>query len=422
MTLEEKITQIKLWLSKKNKFPFFGYLLFMLIPRAVKGKDIKVKDPKTNKEVEVNIASVPTAGVGQDAQYLYYNPKYFEKLNDKNMRAVLIHEVFHLALGHLWRIGARDPQLWNIAADLAINIEINEYQGMRLPKGCLLDKKYKGWATENIYQDLKKRIDQKQAGKSVRVGLADGQGGQDNKDFKVTDSKEFNGGCRGDHSKWYDKVGKDMSDKQKRRWKRMTQRAAEIHGKKQGTLPGELERLVKEGLPKVDWREVLINYVVRADDDFTYRRPDRRFLNGDLIMPSMEEGEKLEEVVIAIDTSGSIDPNTLNKFAGEVKGLLKSFRYIKAYCCSWDTQVYDWKEIDSYQVKVQYFGGGGTSTCCIFEEIEKRNIEPQVVLIFTDGYAEYPETSPDYDIIFLLTKHDYEKPPFGRHLLYDDKN
>lgn len=371
-------------------------------------------------------------------QEKYYSGKVYNLETAASTYCVPYFTTHNCALGHLWRVGARDPMLFNMAADLAINGEINEYAEMRLPKGCLLDRKYKGWATEQIYNDLLKKMNQavKQGGGKqgkgkggkggrgtgkvmgkIRMGFADGKGGQEDHDIEIVEGGSP-GGCRGDHSQW--RKGKQNKKIQKK-WERAVRQAAEAHAKKQGNLPGELQRLVEEAMPVVDWREVLVNYVVKSHDDFSYRQPDRRFLDSEFIMPSMEEGEKIEEVVVAVDCSGSIDQDLLNKFAGEVKGLLKAFNHVKIYFCSWDMQVYDWSEIDNYQVNIQYFGGGGTSTLCVFDEIEKRNIDPACVIFFTDLYAEFPEKCPSYDVIWLTPKRDHgESPGWGRVILYNE--
>jgi len=401
MTIEERILQAKTSLSKNNRFPFFGYLLFLLIGR----------------ECDENV--IPTAGVGRDAQYLYYNPKFIDTLKPQELQAVMVHEVMHLALQHIWRGDGKDPMLWNFAADICINNDINGYQGMKLPKGTLLDHKYKGWFTEQIYYDLKSKIEKALEGNGkINMGFADGNGGESRKDVTVEET-ESKCGAGQSHKKWKDGKGSKKDKDRQKKWQRAVDQAAEIHAKKQGNLPGELQRIVEEARPKMDWREILISYIVKCHDDYTYSPSDRRFLSSDFIMPSMDEGEKIDEVVISIDTSGSMTNEQLNTFAGEVKGLIGSFKNIKAYVCSIDTKVYDFKEIDDYRVEVKYFGGGGTDYNCIFDEIKKRNINPVVLIIMGDCYASFPATQPEgYDTIFLVTR-DHQVPPFGRMIPYE---
>jgi len=385
MTTEERLIKTKLWINKDKNFPFYGYLLFQL--KFVESK------------------SCPTMGV--DGEYCYYNPAFVSKLDDPTLRAVLIHEVSHLSLGSIWRRGSRNPFIWNLATDFVINLMIHDLKNpnIKLSKGFLLDTKYKNWAAEQVYEDLKKRV------KIININVG-------NKFCKDANGNPI----RGDHDVWGNKkISKAKQKKLQNKWKRATQQAADIHRQKQkGNLPWGIERMVEELQPKVDWKEVLMSYAVSDNSDYSYRRPDKRFLNGDFILPDLVEGEKLEDIVIGVDTSGSISEQELNRFAGEIKGILKSFDKIKAYICSLDTQVYNWQEISDSEIKIRYAGGGGTDYRCLFHEIAKRKIEPKVVLIFGDMYADFPSQKPDYDVIWLAPRRDRGNPPkWGRLLTYE---
>lgn len=382
MTVPERIIKAKIWIARKDNFPFWGYLLFQLKPTAI--KDIPL--------------------TATDGEHLYYNEIELSKCSDSELRGLLIHEVQHVALGHLWRVGARDKLIWNLAGDYIINQDIkkHENQSLSLPKGVCYDQKYEGWFTEAVYKDLLKTV------KKYEISIGPKGKGK----FKV---------C-GSSAKW-SKKDKGELKKMERKWNREIKRAAEIHKKDRGDLPGELQRLVEDSEPKVDWKKVLISYITQSFDDYTYSRPDRRLLSSDFIFPAMEFGEKLEDIVIAIDTSGSISPKLLTDFVGEVKGITKSFSNVKAYCCSWDTQVYNWEEIDRYTPKVKPMGGGGTSTICVFNEIKKRKIQPNCVLFFTDLYAEFPSKKPSFDVIWLAPKSDHGTPPnFGRLIKYEHED
>lgn len=378
MTTEERLIKAKFYLAKAHNMPFFAYLLFML-------KFIEDK-------------KIPTAGT--DSEYLYYNPAWINTLTDEEIRGVLIHEVEHLAMGHLWRRGDRGPWLFNIAADFAINSDIRTYPNIKLPQGTLYDPKYKNWSAEQIYYDLQKNI------KKINIG----------KNFALDKNGKP---VRGTHAKWGKGQSQAKQKKLQQKWQRAVKQATEIQNKHKGNIPAGLRRLMDESESSVDWKEILAAYASSYPDDYSYRRPDKRFLSSEFIMPDLVEGSKLEEIVVAIDCSGSIDNNTLKRFLGEVKGLLKSFTRIKAYICSFDTQIYGWQEIDNYQMKIGVWGGGGTDTRPIFQEIKKRNITPSVLVFFTDGFCEYPSSPPEYDTIFIVPKRDYEKPPFGRLIRYE---
>jgi len=294
--------------------------------------------------------------------------------------------------------------------DIVINNEISKYKNISLPTGVLIDHKYDGWFVEQVYKDLKKNMKMK----TINIGV--GKGG--------FSKNKKNQSCRGSHSKWNKKLkSKSNSAKMQRKWKRAVQQAADIHKQKQkGDLPLGIQRIVEENQPKVHWKEVLLSYISEDNTDYSYRRPDRRFLTGGFIMPDLIDGEKLENIVIAVDCSGSIGEQELKEFSGEVRGILKSVDSVQAWICSFDTQIYSFKEINDYQVKIEYYGGGGTDTRPVFSEIKKRGLTPKVLIIFSDLYADYPPKAPDYDVIWLAPKRDHGDPPkWGRLLTYEGK-
>ena len=115
-----------------------------------------------------------------DGESLGYNPAYLAGLNDLETRGVLAHEVLHVANGHCWRQGDRDPKLWNDACDYAINPIVYD-AGMELPKGVLFDARFRGKSAEEIYGILaqeKRQKDKQQGNGKKEGGKPDGQPGQ----------------------------------------------------------------------------------------------------------------------------------------------------------------------------------------------------------------------------------------------------
>jgi hypothetical protein len=112
--------------------------------------------------LRLNVREDPTAKTfWVDGETLGYNPTYMESLSDLEVRGVVAHEVLHVANGHCWRQGARDPDRWNDACDYAIN-PIVLSSGMVLPKGALVDPRYTGKSAEEIYGLLTQEAKQKQ--------------------------------------------------------------------------------------------------------------------------------------------------------------------------------------------------------------------------------------------------------------------
>ena len=100
----------------------------------------------------------PTAGT--DGRHFYYNTKFIDSLTPREAEFLFGHEVLHNVFEHmLVRIGTRQPTLWNIAADYAVNQILVEGKIGEMPTGSnkgFQDDKYKDWPAEKIYDALKK--------------------------------------------------------------------------------------------------------------------------------------------------------------------------------------------------------------------------------------------------------------------------
>tara|TARA_Y100000748_G_scaffold302140_1_gene303741 strand:- start:515 stop:1339 length:825 start_codon:yes stop_codon:yes gene_type:complete len=152
----------------------------------------------------------------------------------------------------------------------------------------------------------------------------------------------------------------------------------------------DLEDLLK---PQVNWREVLREFITdtcAGNDYSTYNKPNRRYLSLDLIMPS-GISEKVEELVLAIDTSGSIGQHELTTFLSEVKAICDTVKPSKVRVLYWDTQVcrdekYDMNDLDKLVQSTKPKGGGGTEVSCVPQYMAEHGIKPQATIVLTDGY------------------------------------
>lgn len=384
------ITQAKLALN--SRCPFFGTIVFHLPV---------VEDDKT----------VPTAGV--DGEVLYVNTNFWNTLTPKQQVGILAHEVGHLFLDHIARRKNRvdvvvNPDnrqmfsLWNIACDYAVNpLVLNMLKsGMAteyLPKNALIDKKYENMATESIYESLRKDIPK----------------------MKQPDMKKLFSG-HSDKSKW-GKASKETIAKASQKIKGIVKQAFE-RAKAQGNLPAGLERLFENIEPKEDWRAVLMSYVQPFVNDYSLSRPDRRFLEDDFYLPDIKDGEQLDWIAIAIDTSGSIDNEEVNKFIGEIKGIILSYDKVRVKVTFCDSKASDFVELEDFEPKrLKVTGGGGTDFTPVFNIIKKESNQPKALLYFTDLAGTFPDKNGDYDTIWI-TKHvnleEDTKVPFGKILPY----
>ena len=182
-----------------------------------------------------------------------------------------------------------------------------------------------------------------------------------------------------------------------------------------GNLPGDLKRMVDEVMaPDLPWHVLLRDFVEQtAKNDFNWGRANRRFLAMDLHMPSLLS-EELPEIVIAIDTSGSIDRNRLNTFAAEASNVLEQYdttaRVI--YC---DTQVNgeDVFERQNLPLKMNPIGGGGTDFRPVFEYIRTNGYDPACVIFFTDMWGTFPEQECEWPTLWV-TESGSPKAPWGQ--------
>lgn len=318
--------------------------------------DVKIKD------------NIPTAST--NGKNVHYGRKFVESLNDSDLRGVIIHEAKHKMYRHLltWRhLSKINHDKANRACDYVINLEIMEEgeranQFITLPKGCLLDKKYKGMDSGQVFNLLPDEPN-------------DGQGS-----------------CLDEHD-WDD--AEDMTQEEREELAKEIDQAirqgAILAGKVGGSLNRSFDDLMSA---KVNWKDALrefVSDVCKGKDDSTWRKPNRRWLQHDIYMPSTIS-ESVGRVVVAIDTSGSIQGAILNRFLSEVSSIMENVSPEQVDLIYWDShvaghEVYGSGEADKMRTSTQPKGGGGTSPSCITKYMTKHNIQPMCSIVLTDGYV-----------------------------------
>jgi predicted metal-dependent peptidase len=183
-----------------------------------------------------------------------------------------------------------------------------------------------------------------------------------------------------------------------------------------GKLGGALARMIDHLLqPNLPWRMLLARYLSSAArDDFSYMRPSRR--EGDAIFPSLRSAQI--DLVIAIDTSGSIKDNEIEEFTAEIDALKGQVR-ARVTLMACDAQLAEgapwifepWEEI---RLPDSFKGGGGTSFRPVFDWIARHGSRPELLVYFTDAQGEFPVSEPEYPVIWLIKGK--EKPPWGQRL------
>ena len=368
--------------------PFFGALALRLK---------MVEDP-----------SIETASC--DGTSIRYNPKFVSKLSLSKVQGLIAHEVMHPAFLHHTRRGSRDKKKWNIACDYAINTILHN-AGFDLPNGAYLNPAYNGMTAEHIYTLLP---DDPNDGNGNGNGQGQGSGGQDSNDpggdGGVDDSPNSqNGGG-----------SQSQQNHEEAEWKVAVAQAAHV-AKQTGHLPGDIERMMEELFePVLPWRSILRRFMTeKLNDDFSWKRGNRRFIAQGLYLPSRLSDDAMGEIVVVIDTSGSISEKELTEFGSEIKGIVDEVRPSKVrviYCDSRIAHIDEFGPNDDLQFAAH--GGGGTDFRPPFKWLEENQIVPRALVYLTDGYGPFPEQEPDFPTLFAINNHDVI-PPWGEHLILE---
>ena len=344
-------------------------------------------------EVKDDIPTACTDGINK-----YYGREFIGKLNDMELRALVLHENLHVALNHVSRfkrLFQENPMLMNACADYVVNdviVHLKDENLCKLPEGGLYEDKYHNWSVKEVYDDLKEQL-------SNPVDNDDADTGDAPSDGNLDDQPGRGSKLSPDSLKTLDEHNFGDSDKSPKELKEMKQKVEDalkegsiLAGKFGANVPRAIEELFE---PKIDWREVLREFIqqsIKGNDEYTWRKFNKRMMANDIYLPSMEN-ETIGELVIAIDTSASIGQKELTEFATEVVSICDTVTPDRIRLLWWDYEVAKEQVFnqDSYQnIKdlLKPDGGGGTRVSCVSEYMVKHKIEPQACIVFTDGYVE----------------------------------
>lgn len=348
--------------------------------------------------------SIETACV--DGATIHYNPKFVESLPQEKVQGMLAHEVMHPAFLHHTRRGNRDVAKWNKACDYSIN-SILIGAGFTLPEGGCVDPKYNGMTAEHIYTLLP---DEPQDGGSGGASGPNGLGVDPGGDGGVMDSPQSqNGGG-----------SQSQQNHEEAEWKVAVAQAAHV-AKQAGKLPGDLARMMEDLFePTLPWRSILRRFMTeKCNDDFSWKRGNRRFLAQNLYLPSRVSDDAMGEIVVVIDTSGSIGQKELTEFGSEIKGIVDEVKPSKTrviYCDACIAHIDEFGPHDDLQFAAH--GGGGTDFRPPFDWLEEQGIVPRALIYLTDGYGPFPAQEPDFPTMWCINNHDVT-PPHGEHLILE---
>ena len=343
-----------------------------------------------------------------DARAMYYNPEYIDALSLEQTQFVLAHEALHCALSHFARRQHRNKMRWDVACDLAVNPLLIQ-DGLKPPPGALHLSEFDGMTAEEIYPCLDENDEDEPMDQHLydnddkqQRGSGGGGGGEGQR-------RESNGdqGGQGEPQGQGAAQPPPLSEAERERltvqWRQRMAGAAQ-QAMQAGKLGGLMARLVDHLLqPQLPWRMLLARYLTAAGrDDYNYTRPSRR--EGEAIMPSLRSSQL--DVVVILDTSGSISDNEMREFLAEIDAIKAQVRArIVLHACDaelaedgpWEFDVWE-----SFKLPREFTGGGGTDFKPPFAWLDDRERRPDLCIYFTDAEGAFPSCEPDYPVLWLV--------------------
>lgn len=308
-----------------------------------------------------------------NGKLLLWNEDFFNSLTLEERKAVLLHELWHVAKLHSLRQESRDSTRWNIACDLRINYDLIG-DGYVLPKGGLFDSKYdSSWSEEKIYDD----IEYESFTLPMQDLIGEGEAAQAAEQISIV--------------------------------QQAVQQANILGGKVPGSVTETLRDFLK---PKLPWWRLLREYLTQQmEDNWTWTRPNKKF--HDVYLPSFRKDEgRLEHIVLFLDTSGSIEPEEVKQFNSEAKYIQEVLNPEKLTVVQFDTKIQKITEFteDKPYKNIAVIGRGGTSLKEVYDYIVKN--KPTCSIIFSDLYCD-PMPKVNTPVIWVI-QGDHTEPSFGK--------
>jgi predicted metal-dependent peptidase len=370
LTAEQRIEKVHVALMRHKKFCLFSGL-FMV------GK-VTVEE------------SMPTAAT--DGINVFYGRAFVDRLDDKQLGFLILHEAMHKAYRHLttWeKLFKKNKDLANAACDYVINLQIQDHdpdqEVVRMPTDeegnvmGLIDERFRGMDAHQVFLILEKEED----GRGGSGGSHKSEGG--NKSAPHGSVKGF------DEHLWEEAGQMDAKEAEQiaKEIDNALRQGALLAGKMNGGVSRDIQELLN---PKIDWREVLRDFVkqiAKGHDDSSWRRFNKRLLGSGIYMPTAIS-QRMECIAVAVDTSGSIGGEVLSEFLSEIKSICEEVTPQKVELMYWDSHVaghetYEDGAVQTLTDSTKPRGGGGTDPSCVIKFMGDKQINPDCVVVVTDG-------------------------------------
>ena len=361
-------SKVRLMVDKdKNGLGFYASILYKM-PLVVKNE-------------------IPT--MATDGTNIFYNEEFTDNLTEPELDFVLCHECLHRVLLHHLRFGKRDHELWNIATDYAINFSLTQSGLFSMPEGGLLDKRFANMKSEKIYDILKEESKTKPKPKPQSWGNVIPQEG-----------------------KTEDQIKQEIATINAE-----TMMAVNT-AKAIGNLPSSVKDIINEmKRSQVDWTDVLRRHCVGDQPEgYSFRRPNRRQWHINEIITPISNKVGVGDIVIGVDTSGSVSNKELSYFLGELNSLSDEVKPNSITIITCDAQIQDVVKYESGETvkDIVCKGRGGTCVMPVFDYIAKENLNVDSFIYFTDlGIHDFPREEQNYPVLWVSTDTRQNEAPIG---------
>ena len=392
--------------------------------------------------VEEGVPTAYTDGVNKK-----YGRAFLESIiSESKVRGLILHENLHVALKQVVfgrAMFLENRKMANLAADFVVNDIIACIDGtiagtserlVELPDGAVYDAMFHDWSMREVYNYLKKNAKSGNKGGQGNKGQGNtppSGGTQSNDDEDMDgDTVTVNGKTYDiSNSDEHDFIGREVSAEEAKEILDDIDKALREGGMLAGRMGAKIPRVISDLLePKIDWREALREFVsasTKGNDEFTWRRMNKRQMANDIYLPSVIN-ESIGEIIVAIDTSGSIGSAEITEFATELVSICEVCQPEAVRVLWWDTQVHGEQVFkDNYSdiaKMLKPLGGGGTHVSCVSDYVVKNKLKAECVLVFTDGYVEndinWKITDPT---LWMVTQRRDFEPPMGKKVMFGDE-
>jgi len=319
-----------------------------------------------------------------DGTSVEWNTDFVDSITPDEVKGVLLHEAMHIAFKHMLRFNARNHDLWNIACDYVINNIVHEMDHV-LPEGGMFDASFKGMNAEKVY------------------------------DLIMQDAKQI------PMPQWGTFSEPDGSEADKKQVEAVINQkimVAAAAARARGSLPAEVDSMIKQmQRAEVDLYDVLKRSIGGDQpEDVTFSRPNRKlYAETGIIAPSMQKNST-GNLVVAVDSSGSVSANELSKFLYIMNNLADDLKPESITVITCDTEV---KNVTRYERgeeigEIKIGGRGGTNCTPVFKLIDAESMPVDHMIYFTDMEIwDYPK-QPTYPVTWVSSWAEGRPAPFGQ--------